>query len=142
MAQETAPWRVLQSSYTFRDRWLALRSETVQLADGTVLSPYHVLEFPDAVCVVALTPALEILLVEQYRHGARRVMTELPAGAVDPGEQPLQAIRRELLEETGFAGDDWHHLGTYPMNGARHTNNVHAFLALDVRKHSVSTAEG
>jgi|LNAP01.1.fsa_nt_gb 8-oxo-dGTP pyrophosphatase MutT (NUDIX family) len=134
MVQKTAPWRVLQSSYSFKDKWLSLRSETVQLADGTVLSPYHLLELPDAVCVVALTSALEIVLVEQYRHGAKRVMTELPAGAVDAGEQPLQAIRRELLEETGFAGDDWRLLGTYPANGARHTNSVHAFLALDVRE--------
>ena len=134
MIERTAPWRVLQSSYSFKDQWVAVRSETVQLADGTVLSPYHTLEFPDWVCVVALTPTREIVLVEQYRHGAKRPMTELPAGAVETGEPPLEAMKRELREETGFVSDDWHQLGTYPVNGARHTNSVHAFLALNARE--------
>jgi ADP-ribose pyrophosphatase len=131
MIHRTAPWRVLQSVYSFKDQWVAVRSETVELPDGTVLSPYHTLEFPDWVCAVAVTPDLEIVLVEQYRHGAKRPMTELPAGAVEAGEEPLRAMQRELLEETGFVSDSWVHLATYPVNGARHTNKVHAFLALN-----------
>jgi hypothetical protein len=64
------PWKVLESGYSFKDRWIGLRSETVQLPSGKILSPYHTLEFPDWVCAIVLTVDRRIVLVEQYRHGA------------------------------------------------------------------------
>jgi ADP-ribose pyrophosphatase len=129
----TQPWKVLESRYSFQDEWIRLRSETVQLPNDKILSPYHTLVFPEWVCAVVVTPAHDILLVEQYRHGAKQAMTELPAGTVEAGEEPLAAMQRELLEETGHASEEWHRLGTYVVNGARHTNRVHAFLALNAR---------
>lgn len=130
----TRPWKILESRYSFQDRWLRVRSETVQLSNDKILSPYHTLEFPDWVCAVVVTPAHDIVLVEQYRHGAKQAMTELPAGAVDEREDALGAMQREVLEETGHASEEWHRLGTYVVNGARHTNRVHAFLAMNARK--------
>ena len=66
------PWQVLDTKYSFRDRWLAVRSDTVRVPNGTVLSPYHTLEFPEWVCAIALTAGHEIVLVEEYRHGVGR----------------------------------------------------------------------
>ena len=51
------PWQVLDSKYSYRDRWLAVRSDTVRVPNGTILSPYHTIEFPEWVCAIALTPA-------------------------------------------------------------------------------------
>jgi 8-oxo-dGTP pyrophosphatase MutT (NUDIX family) len=129
------PWQVLESKYSYRDPWLAVRSDTVRVPNGTVLSPYHTIEFPEWVCAVALTPQQEVLLIEEYRHGVKRLSFELPCGAPDhDGEDVLDAMKRELLEETGFAAQEWHALGSSTANTARQNNRVHAFLALDVRR--------
>lgn len=128
-------WKVLESRYVVDDPWIRFRSETVELPNGTVLDPYHVIEYPDWVNVVALTAGRDIVLIEQYRHAVRRKGLELPAGAADhPGESHLDAIKRELREETGFEGERWYLLGTTVANAARQTNRVYSYLALDVRK--------
>ena len=129
-----APWKVLDSKYNYRDRWLALRSDTVELPNGRVLTPFHVIEQPDWVTVLAITHDGNIVLVEEYRHGARQTMVELPSGIHDGPGEPIDQIKRELLEETGFASDDWHPLGSFFANAPRLNNRVHCFLALDARK--------
>lgn len=129
------PWQVVDSKYSFRDRWLAVRSDTVRVPNGTVLSPYHTLEFPEWVCAIALTARLEIVLVEEYRHGVGRPSFELPSGAPDEeGEDVLSAMKRELQEETGFGSREWHALGSSTANTARQNNRVHSFLALDAER--------
>ena len=129
------PWQVLESKYSYRDRWLAVRSDTVRVSNGTILSPYHTIEFPEWVCAIALTPEREIVLIEEYRHGIERFSMELPCGTPDdPNEDVLTATKRELLEETGYAAQEWHALGSSTANTARQNNRVHAFLALDARK--------
>jgi ADP-ribose pyrophosphatase len=68
-------WKLLSSTYPYRDRWLTLRSDTVALPDGETLSPYHVIESPDWVNAIAITEAGNIVLVEQYRSNCRRAMS-------------------------------------------------------------------
>ena len=128
------PWKVLNSQYAYRDRWIALRSDTVELPNGHVLDPYHVIEQPDWVTAMALTRDGKIVLVEEYRHGSRQVLIELPSGVLDKQEAPLAAMQRELLEETGFAADEWHALGSFFANAPRLDNRVHCFLALDATR--------
>ena len=128
------PWHLLGSSYTYRDRWLTLRSDSVRLPGGATLAPYHVIEIGDWVNVVALSDQGHVILVEQYRHAVQRMMLEIPAGHVEPGETPQAAARRELLEETGYGGGTWHRLGTLHPAASRFTNQVHSFLALDVTR--------
>jgi 8-oxo-dGTP pyrophosphatase MutT (NUDIX family) len=130
-----APWKVLRSSYAYADKFIRLRIDTVRLPDGTELSPYHMLEFDEWVCAIALTAGGRIVLVEEYRHGAGRAMIEFPSGGVaQRDEQPLAAVKRELEEETGYAGGTWHALGAFFSNSAHQTNRTHAFLALGVAK--------
>jgi 8-oxo-dGTP pyrophosphatase MutT (NUDIX family) len=129
-----APWKVLESKYSYRDRWLALRSDTVELPNGHVLSPFHVIEQPDWVTAIALTHDGNILLVEEYRHGARQAVVELPSGIHDTPGQPLETMKRELLEETGFTSEEWRPLGSFFANAPRLDNTVHCFVALDARK--------
>ncbi|MPZ32981.1 MAG: NUDIX domain-containing protein [Rhodospirillales bacterium] len=127
------PWKVLQSTYAVADQWLRLRSDVVLSPDGRTLPPCPVIEHPDWVDVIALTADLNIVLVDQYRHSVGSVRTEFPAGTVDDGEEPLAAIQRELLEETGYASDEWHLLGTAPVYPALQTNRISSFLALNAR---------
>ncbi len=128
------PWEVLDSTYNYRDRWLALRSDTVRLPNGRVLTPFHVIEQPDWVTAIALTHDGKIVLVEEYRHGARQTVIELPSGIHDTPGEPLATMQRELREETGFAAGEWVALGSFFANAPRLDNRVHCFLALDARK--------
>ncbi|MCW5733833.1 MAG: NUDIX hydrolase [Enhydrobacter sp.] len=128
------PWRLIESTYSYRDRWLSLRSDSVRLPNGNVLSPYHVIEVADWVNVVAISGSCHMLLVEQYRHAVTRTLLEIPAGHVEPEEDVEAAARRELLEETGYGGGTWHALGALHPAASRFTNQVHAFLAVGVTR--------
>src|SRR5262249_24209601 len=128
------PWRLLESIYSFSDRWLRLRSDTVRLPSGSTLTPYHVIEAADWVNMVAISDTGCIILVEQYRHAVSRTMMEIPAGHIDPSEAPETSARRELLEETGYVGGSWHPLGVLHPAASRFNNKVHSFLALGVTK--------
>lgn len=91
-----------------------------------------VLETPDWVNVLALTPERELVVIRQYRFGAAAVTTEIPGGIVDDGESPESAARRELAEETGYTGGTWHSLGHCEPNPAFQTNRCYHWLARDV----------
>jgi ADP-ribose pyrophosphatase len=86
------------------------------------------------VTIVALTKQNEILLIRQYRHGAGKILLELPGGGVNGNEEPLAAAKRELLEETGYTSDDIIEVGRVSPNPASHTNLMYAFLALNAEK--------
>jgi 8-oxo-dGTP pyrophosphatase MutT (NUDIX family) len=95
--------------------------------------PYYMLELPDYVSVVAMTPERELLLVKQYRPVVGRVTLELPSGHVEPNETPEQAARRELLEETGFEAGALDLLGTLVPDVGRLANRMWCYFANDVR---------
>lgn len=124
----------MRPGYVVDDRWLRIRHARPAMADGTTLEPFAVVEHPDWVDVIALTADRRIVLIDQYRHAVGEVRTELPAGAVDGDEEPLAAAKRELLEETGYASDEWHLLGSAPVYPALQTNRIFCFLALDARR--------
>lgn len=93
---------------------------------------YARLVLPDWAIVLPITKEGSAVLVEQYRHGVQALSLEVPGGIVDPGEDGLQAAQRELLEETGFGGGEWHSLGWVFPNPALQTNRCHLFLARGV----------
>ena len=123
------PWTTLASETLLRRWWMTLRVDRVQIPNGPVLDEYHVAEYPDWACVLALTDDGEAILVEQYRYGVDRVLLELPAGMIDQGEDPAEAARRELTEETGYAARQWDALGRLAVEPGRHTNYGHVFVA-------------
>lgn len=128
-----AAWTVREQRTLVQDRWLSLRAQTVVTGEGAVLAPFYLLDFPDWAQVVALTSDDRIVLVRQYRHGIGRVTLELPGGIVDPGETPLEAAARELLEETGYVADEMRLVCSLSPNTSSHTNRCHTVLALGAR---------
>ncbi len=127
-------WSVTASRRIIDDRWIHLRADDCVDAAGRVIAPFYVLEASDWVGIVALTPEREVVVVTEYRHGAGAVLAGLPGGAIDVGEDPLVAARRELVEETGYASDEWIALGASRPNPANQDNHVHYFLALDAHR--------
>jgi 8-oxo-dGTP pyrophosphatase MutT (NUDIX family) len=101
-----------------------------------------VLETPDWVNVVALTPELEVVVVRQYRFGSQTVTTEIPGGMVDGTETHEQAARRELLEETGYSARRWSYLGAVQPNPAFQDNLCHHWLAEKATKEAEPALEG
>ena len=85
---------------------------------------FYRIDSADWVNVVPVTPAGEIVMVRQYRHGLRDVTLEIPGGMVDPGETPEQAAARELLEETGYRAERLEALGSVNPNPALFGNRV------------------
>jgi len=88
-----------------------------------------VVDAPDWVNVVALTPDREVIVVKQHRFGVSAPTIEIPGGMIDPGEEPLQAATRELREETGYVAERWTSMGHVAPNPAFLNNRCHHFLA-------------
>ncbi|MDY2777144.1 MAG: NUDIX hydrolase [Collinsella sp.] len=93
--------RILSEEQVYRGKMLDVRSLDVELPNGR-RSKRDIVRHPGAAAVVALTSTGKIVLVRQYRTALDRVTVEIPAGKLDPGEDPLECARRELHEETGF----------------------------------------
>jgi 8-oxo-dGTP pyrophosphatase MutT (NUDIX family) len=95
---------VIRSTEIILDRpHLRLRADTIELPGGRIVPEYFVRETRGFSLVFALTADERVILVRQYKHGIGHVVLELPAGAIDEGENAKACAERELLEETGYA---------------------------------------
>jgi len=95
---------------------------------------FYRLACPEWVHIIPFTAqhaGMELLVVEQYRHGIDGASLEVPGGVSNLGESPLEAAKRELLEETGHVSENWTNLGFCTPNPAIQNNRCHFFLALD-----------
>jgi 8-oxo-dGTP pyrophosphatase MutT (NUDIX family) len=106
----------------------------VELPDGRRIDEYYVLEYPTWINVIAVTREGQMVLVRQYRHGLGHAFYEIVAGVVESGEPPIDAARRELLEETGYGGGNWRELMHLSANPGTMNNITHCFLAEGVER--------
>lgn len=123
------PWKVLSSRYVYP----RFRLDDVELPNGHTLEAIT-FEFRSWANVLALTPQNEVVLIRQYRHGVRDFLWEIPGGVVEDGEAPLEGVRRELLEETGYTASEFIQVGQMYPNPALQTNTMYSFLALGAEK--------
>lgn len=123
------PWKVLSSRH-IHPRY---RLDTVELANGKTFEPM-VCEFRSWANVLALTKNNEVVLVRQYRHGVQEALLELPGGIVDDGENPLEGVRRELMEETGYAAQNIVEVGRIYPNPAFQHNTLFCYIATGAEK--------
>lgn len=130
-------WEVLSSDELFSHPYFRFRKDRCALPDERIMPAYYVMEFVDWVNVVALTDDGRIVLVNQYRHAAKRRFYEFPGGTLEPDnkdETPEAAARRELLEETGYAVSRLTYLGLHYPNPGLQDNRMHVFLGTGCRK--------
>jgi ADP-ribose pyrophosphatase len=122
------PWRVLARRRIVDDRWLRLDAERIEAQDGTIIEPWYLVDGQPWACAVAWTPDRQVVMIEQYRRGVDRWSLEIPAGNLDPGEEPAAAALRELLEETGYAAMGApRHLGSWWPEPAHNSARAHGF---------------
>ncbi len=128
-------WRVISSKPLINlGPWLNVRQEVVELPSGKQIPTWFVLDFPNWINVIAITRDGDFVMIDQYRHALGETHYELVAGVVDPGEKPMEAARRELLEETGFGGGEWTEYMVLSPNPTNHSNLSYTFLATNVEK--------
>jgi 8-oxo-dGTP pyrophosphatase MutT (NUDIX family) len=130
---EEASWRVIASRVLLdRPPWLRVVEQKVELPNGVIIDDYLLAPGRDYVMVIAVTPARDVLLVRQYKHGIGQELLEFPAGYLDASDaDPLACAKRELLEETGFTAETWTSLGAFCIDPNRAATSAHLFLAQD-----------
>ena len=128
-------WKLLSSEYLFKDLWFTVRKDRCETPSGTIVDPYYVYEFPTWVTAVPVTEDGKIIMVRQYRHALGEVCIEIPGGCMDDtDDSPEVAIRRELLEETGYEFSRFEYLGKISANPSTNNKLMHMFLARGGKK--------
>lgn len=132
------PWKVGEGPTLLKHRLFSVRERLCSSqSDPRKKGQFVYLDTGDWVNVLALTPHREIILVEQFRHGLKKVTLEIPGGMVDAGESPLDAGLRELREETGYVGENARIIGFVEPNPAIQNNRCHTVLVEQVlQKHT------
>ncbi|MFD1186976.1 NUDIX hydrolase [Pontibacter rugosus] len=129
------PWKILKSEMVFDEKWYKLRRDEVELPNGHTLDDYYVSVRPNVALTFPLTEDNHVIFVRQYKHAAGGIFIELPGGVIDEGEDdPLEAAKRELLEETGYTSDNIELVLEAIDNPTKDTNKIYYYFAKNVKQ--------
>lgn len=126
-------WEVLSSEPVFDHPFVKVTMEEVSLPDGKVIEDWPIIDARDYVNAVVFDEEGRALILDGYKHGMRRCGWQVVGGYIESGENPLRAIERELLEETGYKAEEWRYLGSFVVDANRRVGVGHFFLALNAR---------
>jgi len=127
-------WKVLDSELVMDHPHVEVAMETISLPDGRVISDWPIVNAHDYVNAVVFDKTGRALILEGYKHGARRSTWQVVGGYLQAGEDPLATAQRELLQGAGYESDDWRYLGSFVTEANRHVGVGHFFLCLNVRQ--------
>ncbi len=121
------PWKTLSSTPIYRNRWLALREDLVELPDART-TIYGVVTCGECVGILPFLDPETVLLIRQYRYVAGRMTWEMPTGGVHAGESLEEAAQRELAEEIGYRAGRLTSISTYHTSKSVLDETAHLFL--------------
>ena len=131
---DLSPWQTVARQFVFSGGPLReVSKESVRLPDGKIVDDYYVVRFPDYALIYAEMTDGRVPMLRQYKHGPRRVCLTFPGGAIEPGERPVDAARRELMEELGCVAEQIDSLGAFMTNANQGCNTAHLFKARGCR---------
>lgn len=122
-----------QSTLIRKGRVFDFYAETITLPNGVSLD-MEIIRHPGAAAIVPVMDDGSVLLLKQYRHAVGGFIWEIPAGTLDPGEDPRQCAERELIEETGYAARHFERLAEITPLPAYSDERIHIFLATGLTK--------
>jgi ADP-ribose pyrophosphatase len=125
--------KTLKTKRIYKGRIVGLREDTVRLVNG-VISKREIVEHPGAVAIIALTEDNKMVLINQFRKPAGKVLIEIPAGLVHKGESDLRGARRELMEESGYAAGRIREIFRGYSSPGYSTEIIKFYLATDLKK--------
>ncbi len=132
--------KTLSSQEIFKGRIVKLRVDQVLLPNGKQ-STREVIEHRGAVAILALDADDNVIMVKQYRKPIEQVLLEIPAGTLEPNEEPLVCAQRELREETGYAAGKWQKIVSYYSAPGFTNEELHLFLATDLSSGEIEPDE-
>jgi ADP-ribose pyrophosphatase len=122
-------------------KYLTVEEHAVELPDGQVIERWPWIVTPDFVIVVAITIGGKYVCFRQTKYSVEGTSLAPTGGYVEPGEDPLEAAKRELLEETGYHAAEWIDLGAYVVDANRGVATAYLYLALDARRVAAPDAD-
>jgi ADP-ribose pyrophosphatase len=127
-------WKVIDQRMIVDDPYVRITMQQIELPDGRVIPDWPFVHTRDYVNALVLDASGQVMVLEGYKHGLGRSSWQVVGGYLEAGEEPLMAIKRELLEETGFQADQWQELGSFVGDANRHVGVGHFFLANNARQ--------
>ncbi|SJZ34595.1 ADP-ribose pyrophosphatase [Trichlorobacter thiogenes] len=109
--------------------WFSVVKDTLKLPSSRIVNDYYRIESPDYVLIHAVLPDGKILFERQYKQCLKRFILTAPSGGINADEEPLEAAKRELLEETGYTASVWIQVGAFTVDGTRGICTAHLFYA-------------
>lgn len=131
-ANKLRPWKTLSREVILNpNKFLTVERRAIELPDGQIIDDWPFLISPDAAIILARTEAGQFICFRQTKYAIEGTTLAVAGGMMDPGESPLAAAKRELLEETGYTAPEWINLGSYVLDPNRGLATINLFLALD-----------
>lgn len=130
-------WEKVSERHVVANEWIDLRESTWRFPDGQEAGPFYTYSRRSYVVIVATDAQGNYVCVRQFRQGIEDVTIEFPAGGIEEGEDPLEAARRELSEETGYTSDEWEMIAHMPSNATVADNYAYVCVAKNCRRTGV-----